>query len=90
MAACRSHGVLTAFDVSGEGFHPVRPSDTNDSIDMDGANTEVIDGLKREADATHAILDLASVPRTGLDKQVLSLEQRATIIVSWYTQGSRR
>lgn len=39
---------------------------------------------------THAVLDRASVPRTGYDQQQLSLEQRTTILVCWYQRGIRR
>lgn len=47
---------------------------------------------EREIEATHAVFDLAHVPRSGRPEldQPLTLEQRATILVRWYQQGSRR
>ena len=43
----------------------------------------------RENVRVHEIFDLAGVPRTSIDNQKLTLEQRATILVHWYQKGRR-
>jgi hypothetical protein len=49
--------------------------------------TLVADRMMSEIQRAHIVLDHASVPRTGLDQRVLSLEQRIAILAHWFRKG---
>lgn len=55
----------------------------------DHAGYPASDTARGDIDRTHAVLDRADVPRTGVDKQ-LTLEQRVTILLHWYQRGTGR